>query len=173
MSFNDLFSQHFLLLPSAEIALITVGHIFAFPFIINEPPCAATSRKYVFLKYPRSPMSRVLPSVCAEGRYCASLSVSGVSTMQLGCSVSKSSVTCNSTAAGLTRVKRPGQYSLRLGFSAKDVPSCNSICSKQAKGLSSEKCNAEQARCSINRSQIRRIKSGNCLLASWLWNGLY
>ena len=91
--------------------------------------------RYALMKNIRSPRNNPPLIVLRAGTLCTSDSLSGVSVTVSTPSLRSSMLTCNSTAAGLVLVNRPGNTFFRVDFTPKEVPSWRVMCVNRAKGL--------------------------------------
>src|SRR5438093_498604 len=82
-------------------------------------------------------------------------------------------LTCNSTAAGLVLVNRPGKLFFSVDFTPKEVPSWRGMWVNRAKRLWGVKRKTSIVSCLIKCSHTVHMKVGKGAFTNWLWKGLY
>ena len=75
-------------------------------------------------------------------------------------------LTCNSTAAGLVLVNRPGNTFFRVDFTPKEVPSWRVMCVNRAKGLGGVNRKTLVVSRVIKCSQRMHMKLGKVVFAN-------
>src|SRR5205807_4996952 len=81
-------------------------------------------------------------------------------------------LTCNSTAAGLVLVNRPGKLFFSVDFTPKEVPSWRGMWVNRAKRLWGVKRKPSIVSCLIKCPHTAHIKVGNGAITHWLLKGL-